>query len=80
MMLDARKANSVLNYRLVRKGRAESVRIEDPGVNPRCDWWNMLDYRIILFDRDKIGIQNEGRIRHMPCYTIVTVSSRESLK
>jgi hypothetical protein len=79
-MLDAEKVNFVLNHRLDGKQRAEFVRFEDLDVNPKCEPWDMLDYRIILFDGNKIGMQNEYRIRYMPCYTIVRVSNREFLK
>jgi hypothetical protein len=30
------------------------VRFEDLDVNSRCELWDMLDYRIILFDGNKL--------------------------
>jgi carboxylesterase type B len=40
----AGKGNHILNYRLDEKGTAEFVKIVDPDVNERCDWWETLDY------------------------------------
>jgi len=41
---DSGKGNWMLNYTLDENGRAKFVKIVDPDVNPRCDWWETLDY------------------------------------
>lgn len=41
---NAEKTNSMLKYRLDKNRKAEFAKIEDPDANPRCDWWETLDY------------------------------------
>jgi acetylcholinesterase len=41
---DAEKGNWLLNYTLDDAGKAKFVKAKDPGANPRCDWWEEVNY------------------------------------